>query len=114
MCYVCQSLFREESGWSLLLFVYDVETNGGCAHVDNPVELPELAGVWVLLTRPGGVGPVRSAYRDLAFSKRARVASMGAFVQSLHKISFGDVEHEISQRELTDVLIDEHITERET
>ena len=36
------------------------------------------------------------------------------FVQSLHGISFGDVEHKISQRELTDVLIDEHITERET
>jgi len=114
VCYVCQSLFREESGWSLLLFVYDVETNGGCAHVDNPVELPELAGVWVLLTRPGGVGPVRSAYRDLAFSKRARVASMGAFVQSLHKISFGDVEHEITQRALMDVLINAHIHERET
>ena len=102
------------------------ETNGGTMYPDNPVELPELGGHWVLLRRdPDEVSVVakmagmdqRASVSRMSFHAQVRTLLLQHHitalplircVQGVHKISKRDVASEMSQKELMDAFIAEH------
>jgi hypothetical protein len=84
-------------------------THAGIAHADNPVEFCELAGHWLLVQRPGGVGKVKVVARWRgALDERACVKKMGWRATSIHKIKLDDVANAMSQKALMLKLKDVH------
>lgn len=93
-----QALFTEASAWRVLLFIYDIETDGGDAHPDNPVGIPEFGGVWAAVEwRPGHRPHFVFDGQQWQFwpsCRRARVFRMGERAQAKHGIALKDVAKE--------------------
>ena len=73
------------------------------------MEFCELAGHWLLVQRPGGVGEVKVVARwQGALNERAHVEKMGRRATGIHKITLDDVATTMSQEALMLKLKDVH------